>query len=118
MARVTVEDCVLLVPNRFELCLIASKRAKNILSGAHSELDEGKEKSTVIALREIGENMIDIEAVKDDIVSTIKNRDSSGNENNEVEAAEDIIESINQQSLAASSNAGASFVSENIEVED
>lgn len=120
MARVTVEDCVLSVPNRFELCLIASKRAKNILSGSHSDLSESGEKSTVIALREIGENLVDIQAIKDDIVSSIKNRDGGIASSQDAETSSDeIIESINQEDFVAPVEKNSNnFVSENLEVED
>ncbi len=119
MARVTVEDCVLSVPNRFELCLIASKRAKNILSGSHSDLSESGEKSTVIALREIGENLVDIQAIKDDIVSSIKNRDGGIANSQDAESGSDeVIESINEEAFAPAEQNTSNFVSENIEVED
>jgi DNA-directed RNA polymerase subunit omega len=77
MARITVEDCVNIVSNRFELCLIASNRAKSILSGSVTTLDKSldkKEKPPVIALREIAEGLIDIEVIRKNIVRNIKNR--------------------------------------------
>ena len=118
MARVTVEDCVLSVPNRFELCLIASKRARNIISGAHTELSQSKEKPTVIALREIGENLIDVQAVREDILLSIKNRDSYSTANAQATSAtEDVMESITQESTTLDQS-GANFVSENLEIED
>ena len=73
MARVTVEDCVTVVTNRFELCLIASNRAKSILSGANTSFDR-KEKPAVIALREVAENLIDVENIRKNIVASIKHR--------------------------------------------
>jgi len=73
MARVTVEDCVTVVTNRFELCLIASNRAKSILSGANTDFDR-KEKPAVIALREVAENLIDVDNIRKNIVASIKHR--------------------------------------------
>ena len=73
MARVTVEDCVTVVTNRFELCLIASNRAKSILSGANTGFDR-KEKPAVIALREVAENLIDVDNIRKNIVASIKHR--------------------------------------------
>ena len=73
MARVTVEDCVVVVPNRFELCLIAINRAKSILSGAATYLDR-QEKPAVISLREIAEENIDIDNIRKNIIRNIKNR--------------------------------------------
>lgn len=60
MARVTVEDCLEKIPNRFNLILIATKRARQLaLEGAESTVPEENDKSTVLALREIAEGNID-----------------------------------------------------------
>jgi len=60
MARVTVEDCLDKVENRFELVLVAAKRAHQLNSGAYrTTLDVGKDKPTVLALREIEAGLID-----------------------------------------------------------
>ena len=58
MARVTVEDCLENVDNRFELVLVASKRARQLANGKESLVDAENDKVTVIALREIAENMV------------------------------------------------------------
>ncbi len=63
MARITVEDCLEVVPNRFELVLTATKRARQIGHGADAMVDEQNDKPTVIALREIAEGHIDSERV-------------------------------------------------------
>ena len=60
MARVTVEDCLDKVANRFELVMVASKRARQIATGGKDPLvEEDSDKPTVIALREIAENLVD-----------------------------------------------------------
>ena len=60
MARVTVEDCLEKVGNRFDLTMIAAKRAHQLCAGTHSSLiNSGKDKPSVIALREIAEGLID-----------------------------------------------------------
>jgi len=59
MARVTVEDCVDKVPNRFELVLLAAHRARALASGAHMTVDAENDKNAVIALREIAEKTVD-----------------------------------------------------------
>jgi len=60
MARVTVEDCLKYIPNRFDLILIAAKRAHQLNSGGFkSTLDVGKDKPAIVALREIEEGLID-----------------------------------------------------------
>ena len=62
MARVTVEDCLYHVDNRFELVMLASKRARQIATGGKDPLvDEESDKPTVIALREIAEGMVTTE---------------------------------------------------------
>jgi len=55
MARVTVEDCVDKIPNRFELVLLASQRARQISGGAELTIDRDRDKNPVVALREIAE---------------------------------------------------------------
>jgi len=60
MARVTVEDCLKYIPNRFDLILVAAKRAHQLNSGGfNSTLDVGKDKPAIVALREIEEGLID-----------------------------------------------------------
>jgi DNA-directed RNA polymerase subunit omega len=58
MARLTVEDCLDNVENRFELVLIASQRARQLAMGAEALVPEDNDKPTVLALREIAENLI------------------------------------------------------------
>lgn len=116
MARITVEDCVTVVQNRFELCLVASSRAKSILSGAQTTFDI-KEKPAVISLREIAEDLIDVEAVKKNIVNSIKNR---GVITNAVSAeGGEVAETIAEEGeVAHSSLQEGTFVNENVEVND
>ena len=63
MARITVEDCLENIDNRFELVLTATKRARQISHGAEPLVPEENDKPTVIALREIAEGLIDAERV-------------------------------------------------------
>ncbi|MBR7158184.1 MAG: DNA-directed RNA polymerase subunit omega [Alphaproteobacteria bacterium] len=72
MARVTVEDCVLKVPNRFELVLLASQRAKELGAGSEPTIDRDNDKNSVISLREIAEGTVSAEALKDDLVSSLQ----------------------------------------------
>ena len=69
MARITIEDCLANVDNRFELVLIATKRARQIAHGAEPMVDEENDKPTVIALREISEGHID--ATKVDLIQAV-----------------------------------------------
>lgn len=59
MARVTVQDCLTHVPNRFDLVLVASKRARQLAHGKDATLDWDNDKPTVLALREIAEATVD-----------------------------------------------------------
>jgi len=74
MARVTVEDCVMKVPNRFELVLVAAQRARDIASGTPIALDRDNDKNPVVALREIAESAIDIEVVQNALVTGLQKR--------------------------------------------
>jgi DNA-directed RNA polymerase subunit omega len=68
MARVTVEDCVVKVPNRFELVLLAAQRAREITSGAPLSVDRDDDKNPVVALREIAEETVELDHLKDSVV--------------------------------------------------
>ena len=68
MARVTVEDCIDKVNNRFELVMLASQRARSLSSGAELTVERDNDKNPVIALREIAESKVDLEEVKDLLV--------------------------------------------------
>ena len=61
MARVTVEDCLSTVDNRFDLVLVASRRARQIAMGAHPLVDPENDKPTVVALREIAAGLMNLE---------------------------------------------------------
>jgi DNA-directed RNA polymerase subunit omega len=63
MARLTVEDCLPHIDNRFDLVLVASKRARQIAMGSPTLVDATNDKPTVVALREIAEGLIDAEKV-------------------------------------------------------
>ena len=71
MARVTVEDCIVQVPNRFELVLLAAQRARNIGRGEEMTVDRDNDKNPVVALREIAESTIDLAAVEADLVKSL-----------------------------------------------
>jgi DNA-directed RNA polymerase subunit omega len=68
MARVTVEDCVTRVPNRFDLVLLGARRARDVSAGAPLTVDRDNDKNPVVALREIADATIDIDGVKEEIV--------------------------------------------------
>ena len=72
MARVTVEDCVVRIPNRFELVLMAAQRARDISAGARLSLDRDNDKNPVVALREIAEESIVLEQLRDSVVQGLQ----------------------------------------------
>jgi DNA-directed RNA polymerase subunit omega len=72
MARVTVEDCVLKVPNRFELVLLAAQRAREITSGAPLTLDRDDDKNPVVALREIADETVGLEHLRGSVVRSMQ----------------------------------------------
>jgi DNA-directed RNA polymerase subunit omega len=72
MARVTVEDCIDKVENRFDLVLLASHRARMISSGAQITVDRDNDKNPVVALREIADKMISPEDLKEDLIHSLQ----------------------------------------------
>ncbi|MFD2180962.1 DNA-directed RNA polymerase subunit omega [Rhodoplanes azumiensis] len=72
MARVTVEDCIDKVSNRFELVLLAGHRARMISSGAQITVDRDNDKNPVVALREIAEETISPEDLKEELVHSLQ----------------------------------------------
>lgn len=72
MARVTVEDCVLKVPNRFDLVLLAAQRAREISSGGALTVDRDNDKNPVVSLREIAEETVGVENLREAVVQSLQ----------------------------------------------
>ena len=72
MARVTVEDCVDKIPNRFDLVLMAAQRARQISGGADLTLDRDRDKNPVVALREIAEQTVKPRHLEEAVVSGLQ----------------------------------------------
>lgn len=70
MARVTVEDCVTVIPNRFELVMMASQRCRIITGGSSITVPKDNDKLPVIALREVAAKTIDLNEVKEDLIKS------------------------------------------------
>ncbi len=70
MARVTVEDCIDKVENRFELVMMASQRARQIGTGAAPTVERDNDKKTVISLREIAGETVSVEKLKEEIITS------------------------------------------------
>ncbi|MBB3064453.1 MULTISPECIES: DNA-directed RNA polymerase subunit omega [Limibacillus] len=69
MARVTVEDCVTKVPNRFDLVMLASQRAREISAGAPLIVERDNDKNPVVALREIAEDAVSQDELRESVIS-------------------------------------------------
>ncbi|MGI4953459.1 MAG: DNA-directed RNA polymerase subunit omega [Janthinobacterium lividum] len=71
MARVTVEDCVQKVPNRFQLVLLAAQRARNLSRGEELTVDRDDDKNPVVALREIAGESVDLQHLEQDLIKSL-----------------------------------------------
>ena len=94
MARITVEDCIDKFPSRFELVLVASNRARKLHSGENPTVEIDNDKNTVIALREIAEETLTTEKLKNDLIEEYQTNTFSEEEDiNEIEDNSDENES-------------------------
>ncbi len=85
MARVTVEDCVERVPNRFELVMLASQRARNISAGARETVERDNDKNPVVALREIADDTVAPDELRETIITTLQRVDERTEAEDEAE---------------------------------
>lgn len=126
MARVTVEDCVVHIPNRFDLVLEAAYRAKQIASGAPLTVDRDNDKNAVVALREIADQTVDLDELHEHTVNQFSkvsqsfDRIDETEEEGKNEAQELLAEETSGGSGAEleADDSGMSFADENVEVED
>lgn len=72
MARVTVEDCVIQIPNRFKLVMLAAQRSRELSVGAELTLDRDNDKNPVVALREIADETIPLEELENGLVQSLQ----------------------------------------------
>jgi DNA-directed RNA polymerase subunit omega len=94
MARVTVEDCIEIVPNRFDLVLLAGQRARQVSSGAQLTVERDNDKNPVVALREIAGRSVDTDLLKEALV-----------QGNQRVIESDDEEAVEELSMAASAEA-------------
>ena len=85
MARVTVEDCIDKVDNRFELCLLAGHRARMISSGSQISVDRDNDKNPVVALREIADDTVVPDELRETIITTLQRVDERTEAEDEAE---------------------------------
>ena len=92
MARVTVEDCIDKIPNRFDLVLASAQRARNISTGNPLTIDRDNDKNPVVALREIALETIDPDFLRDEIVKGLQKLSNPVISENEEELFEESTE--------------------------
>lgn len=126
MARVTVEDCILNIPNRFDLVVTAAQRAKQISSGMPLTIDRDNDKDAVVSLREIADKTIDLSLVNEEIIQHFQKKvgfDPSDRIEDESDYAStnlvsEAFEDARQFITPGDQAGGMSFVEENVEVDD
>jgi DNA-directed RNA polymerase subunit omega len=89
MARITVEDCVDKVPNRFDLVLLAAQRAREISGGAELTIDRDRDKNPVVALREIANKSLKPDELKEEFIKSLQ-RHAEVDEPEAAPAAEEV----------------------------
>ena len=113
MARVTVEDCIEKIPNRFDLVLAAAQRARHISTGNPLTIDRDNDKNPVVALREIADETIDPDKLRDDIVNglqkltnqeSIEDEDDENLEDNSIENNYTVNDELSDLKMSNDSN--------------
>lgn len=94
MARVTVEDCIDKVNDRFELVAVAAQRAKDIAAGEALTIDRNGEKNTVIALREIAANTVEVEDLREELVESFMQEREYDDQPDNIDAIGDDMSSL------------------------
>ncbi len=95
MARVTVEDCVDKIPNRFNLVLLAAQRARQVSGGAELTIDRDRDKNPVVALREIAETTVRPSELEESIVNSLQRvRVDEEDETEELSSLSDAAEAL------------------------
>lgn len=120
MARVTVEDCVLKVPNRFELVALAAQRARDISAGNPLTVDRDRDKNPVVALREIADGTINIDDLREALVHSLQKHVEADQAEEETESfeLETFVPELAGVGEPAPEPAGADEADEEIEGEE
>ena len=119
MARVTVEDCIDKIPNRYELLMVAAQRAKDLSAGAPMTDEKDNDKNPVIALREIAENTVNIEELQRSLVMGLQKYvevEEPEEEELEILAAEKELSDLDEQFSSVSLEAGE--LDDNMQIRD
>ncbi|MBV8939083.1 MAG: DNA-directed RNA polymerase subunit omega [Alphaproteobacteria bacterium] len=127
MARVTVEDCILNVPNRFDLVLVAAQRAKQISSGNPLTVDRDNDKDAVVALREVAAKTVSLDKLENDAINAFCKRQTVDLEDRKAVAQDEMTMDVAQAFQEAqhihnvqadAEDSGLSFSDENMNIED
>jgi DNA-directed RNA polymerase subunit omega len=118
MARVTVEDCVVKVPNRFDLVMLASQRARDIASGAPETVARDNDKNPVIALREIAEDTLSLPELQEKLVLGLQKEKPQDDLEEDTEAIDALKEESAILATVESLQAAARETKENREEAD
>ena len=97
MARVTVEDCIEKVENRFDLIIAASQRAREISNGVQIEVDKDNDKNTVISLREIGDGAITYDDLKERYLKSLQKINVNNDDDDENDIEEEFSSYLKQE---------------------
>ena len=114
MARVTVEDCAKVIPDRFELVVLASRRARDISSGAEIKVERDNDRDAVVALREIADGAVSKKYLEEEVVAsyqTIQKYDEPSLEGSSQSSSDDenVVSQIDKNKV---------FSGDNIEIDD
>ena len=103
MARVTVEDCIEKIPNRFDLVMVAAQRSRGLASGAELTVDRDNDKNPVVALREIAEETINLKELENNLIKSLQKhveRDEQEEDVDLLTAADDFVTMASQASAS------------------
>jgi DNA-directed RNA polymerase subunit omega len=109
MARVTVEDCIVKIPNRFELVMSAAQRTRDISAGAEITVDRDNDKNPVVSLREIADETVSIPELKESLIRGSQRM---------APARDDEDENTDQESVEASAEENADALADALNVQD
>ena len=106
MARVTVEDCVKKIPNRFDLVIAAAQRSREISNGIAIEVDRDNDKNPVVSLREIASEVIDAESLQERFIRSMQKNLNKEENNIEEEASleEEFAAYLNETKVETTTN--------------
>ena len=130
MARVTVEDCIVKIPNRFELVMSAAQRTRDISAGAELTVDRDNDKNPVVSLREIADETVSLDGLKESLIRGSQRMAPARDEDEDETTAEDtaaeaqenadvLADALNVQDDSASLDAaGALAFQDEVEIDD